>query len=391
MKNGKLIVGQVGCGAFAEAQDFPNLVKNPHTEIKWCCDLSLDCARKMAAMFAVPKVTSDYMAVINDPEVDLIKISTSHEVHLPIVQAAAAAGKHIFCEKPMAMEEDEAFQIVRAVRKGGVKLCVDLNRRMAPAMQALRDRWLEHKHNPKHQPWRYIEVERKQFPEETQTQFLVRIQDESTSYRLVHLDPLRGGGLIIGESVHWLDLVCWFFAPQVPVEINAWGSTRFSHGINLIFSAGDTATIIFNCGGSFDYPKELYEVTHNGALLRNRCFVENEYFGIPGLNHETFGLQHDCLPDVGTEGGFCGYMQKSMARGKALNANAKTGHGTLAMDKGHEKMLNSFVDAVLNDKPSPCDEMAGYVSMYLARHAIKSIELGQALPILIEKLTPCIV
>ena len=56
---------------------------------------------------------------------------------------------------------------------------------------------------------------------------------------------------------------------QVPVEIQAWGSTRFSHGVHITFSGGDTATILFHCGGTFDYPKEVYEVTCQGALFRN--------------------------------------------------------------------------------------------------------------------------
>jgi hypothetical protein len=42
MKNGKLISAQIGCGAFAEGQDFPNFKKNPKTEVKWCCDISLE-------------------------------------------------------------------------------------------------------------------------------------------------------------------------------------------------------------------------------------------------------------------------------------------------------------------------------------------------------------
>ncbi len=389
MKN-KLLVAQIGCGAFAEGQDFPNFAKNPHTEIKWCCDISLERAKEMAAKFAIPNVTVNFMDIINDPEIDLIKIATSHEAHLPIIESAAAKGKHIFCEKPMAMEEEEAYKIISAVRKNKIKMCVDTNRRMAPSLHALRDKWLEHKKNPKHQPWRYIETDRKQLPEEKQTQFLIRIQDESMSYRMVHLDPLRGGGQIIGESVHWLDLACWFFAPQVPVEIQAWGSSRLSHGIYLKFSEGDNATIIFNCGGSFDYPKELYEVNYNGGLFRNIYFIENNYYGIPGLEKELFPFQHDCLPEVGIEGGFHGYMKKYKTR-VVEKINAKAGHGSLTVDKGHENMLNSFVDAILNDKPSRCDELAGFTSVYLAKLAIKSIELRQPLPVQIEKITPCVV
>jgi len=390
MKKSVLTVAQIGCGAFAAGQDLPNFKKNPRTRVKWCCDVSLDNAKSLARKFGVKKTTSDFMEVVNDPEVDLIKISTSHEVHLPIITAAAAKGKHIFCEKPMAMEEKEALEIIRAVRRNKVKLCVDLNRRMSPAMQKLKNRWLEHCRNPKHQPWRYAEMERELFPEEQQTQFLIRIQDESYSYRLVHLDPLRGGGLIIGESVHWLDLACWFFAPAYPIEIQAFGSRRFSHVINLRFSNGNTATLIFSCGGTFDYPKELFEVTSNAALFRSLCFVENEYYGIPGLDRETFPLQNDSLPEIGKCGGFKGYAEKYLYRVKNLK-NSKTGHAALSMDKGHQSMLDSFVSAILEDKPSPCNEMDGYISTLLAKLAIRSIELRQSLPVAADKIFPCIV
>lgn len=382
-----LKVGQIGCGAFAEAQDFPNLKKNPHIELKWCCDISEKRAREMADKFSVPNVTTDFMDVINDPEVDMIKISTSHEVHLSIIEEAAAKGIHVFCEKPMALEETEGYKIINAVRKAGVKLCVDLNRRMSPAMFALKEKWLSHKSNPKHQKWQYVEKQRDLLPEEMQTQFLIRVQDESSSYRIVHLDPLKGGGQIIGESVHWLDLACWFFAPQLPVEIQAWGSSRLSHGINVKFSEGDTATIIFNCGGTFDYPKELYEVTHNGALFRSLHFVENEYFGVPGLSNEKFDFQHDPMPETGAEGGFSGYMKKHMARVSSLS-NSKEDHNSFSVDKGHGNMLGAFVDAIINNKPSPCDELAGFCSTFLSKLAIKSIEERAVLPVPVDKILP---
>lgn len=385
-----LTVAQIGCGAFAEFQDFPNFAKNPKTNVKWCCDISEARAKQMAAKFQVPKVTTDYLEVINDPEVDMIKVCTSHEAHLPIIEAAAKKGKHIFCEKPMALEEEEAYKIIKAVRKGKVKLCVDLNRRMAPSMASLKEKWLAHKQAPKHQPWQYIETTRELLPEEKQTQFLIRVQDESASYRLVHLDPMKGGGLILGESVHWLDLACWFFAPDYPVEIQAWGSSRLSHGINLKFSSGDNATILFNCGGTFDYPKELYEVTYMGSLLRNKFFVENEYYGIPGIDRETFPLQHDPLKDTIKEEGFAAYMKKYEKRVRESNKNQKDDYTSFGVDKGHENMLDTFADAILQDKQSPCNEMAGLISTYLAKAAIKSIEQRQALPIPLDKMFPCI-
>ena len=384
MKNGQLCVAQIGCGAFAAGQDLPNFQANPRVTCKWCCDVNEDNARRLAAQFAVPCVTTDFMEIMHDPEVDFIKIATSHEAHLPLITAAAATGKHVFCEKPLALDEREALLIIRAVRQGKIKLCVDLNRRLSPAMQLLKQRWLAHRAHPLSQPWRYIESTRELYPEELRAHFLVRVQDDTLSYRMVHLDPLRGGGQIIGESVHWLDLACWLFAPQIPVEIQAWGSTRFSHGIQLTFSAGDTATILFHCGGTFDYPKELYEITCRGGLFRSEYFVENTYFGIPGFTNDRFPLLHDSNPEVGAVGGFQGYLEKYNARVRGL-ANAKEGHSTLSVNKGWAEMLDAFITAIIDDTPSPCDEMAGYLSTYLAKRAICSIETRQVLPIPLEK------
>ena len=179
------------------------------------------------------------------------------------------------------MRDEEAWKIIRTVRKHGVKLCVDLNRRMSPALQALKKSVYDHLAAPSHSPWRYIETKRKPLAEEEYKHMLIRIQDESSSYGLQHLDPLIGGGEIIGESVHWLDVACWFFAPAVPVEITAWGSSRLSHGINVKFSNGDDMTLTFSCSGTFDYPKELFEVTAGNAFLWKTTLT---VFPVPGPN-----------------------------------------------------------------------------------------------------------
>ena len=385
----KLTAAQIGCGKFAWGQDLVNMTAHPDVNLKWVCDVNPDNAKKAAEHFSIPKRTTDFMEVINDPEVDFIKIATTHEVHLPIIEAAAKAGKHIFCEKPMAMVNEDAYKIIRAVRRGGVKLCVDLNRRMSPAMQALRKKWLAHAANPKHNPWRYIEMNRELLAEENLPHMLIRIQDESSSYGLGHLDPLTGGGEIIGESVHWLDLACWFFAPQLPCEITAWGSSRLSHGIHLRFDRGASMTLDFSCSGTFDFPKELYEVTDNAALFRCLHFVENNYYGMPGNDPEFFDLQTDPLPELGK--GFEAFNAKYHKR-VAGSTNAKLEEKSLPLlpDKGHVSMLNGFIKAVQEDLPSPCDEIAGFRSTYLARLAIEALEKKQTLPVPLEKITPCI-
>ncbi|MBO5725240.1 MAG: Gfo/Idh/MocA family oxidoreductase [Lentisphaeria bacterium] len=384
-----IVAAQIGCGKFAWSQDLKNMTLHKKVRLKWACDISLDSARKAAEHFRIPCFTDNYMDVINDPEVDMIKIATSHEVHLPLIRAAAAAGKHIFCEKPMAMDDDEAFRIMEAVHKGKVKLCVDLNRRMSPAMQALRKKYLEHMEEPKHNPWKYVESERKPMAEELFPHLSIRIQDESSSYGMVHMNPLTGGGLIIGESVHWLDLACWFFAPALPCEITAWGSSRLSHGIHLKFNNGASMTLDFSCAGTFDYPKEQYEVTGGAALFRSLHFVENNYYGMQNNQSEYFALQCDPFPDMGE--GHNAFIARYFANVKDSSNSKKVEQSTpLLPDKGHVAMLDAFVEAILLDKESPCDEWAGYRSTLLARKAIESIRLRQTLPLQLEDLCPSI-
>ena len=265
-----LVAGQIGCGKFAREQHGPNVKKNPDVgRIKWACDISAESAKQYAAENGAEKTTASFEEVCSDPEVDIIMVATSHEVHVPIVECAAANGKHVYCEKPMAMNERQAYDILRAVRKSGITFCVGYMRRCAPALVRLKEEWLKHKASPMRQPWRFVEVVREKFQEETCTDFLVRIQDESASYRTVHLDPFRGGGLIIGEAGHHLDLACWLFEDDRAVRVQAWGSSRMRYGIYVEFQSGNAATITFTPNGTFDYPKEIFEIAHDGALFRN--------------------------------------------------------------------------------------------------------------------------
>lgn len=381
----ELVAAQIGCGAFAMAQHGPNLVRNPYiSRIKWACDVNSKNATLYADKFSAEKTAVSFEDVTTDPEVDIICIATSHEIHVPIIESAAKAGKHIFCEKPMAMNEMQAYKIVRAVRKSGVKLCVDYMRRMAPAVVALKREWLKHKTNPQHQPWRYIETPREKFVEEKSTDFFVRVQDESSSYRLVHLDPFTGGGLIIGEAVHWLDLACWLFDDDRPVEIRAWGSSRMRHGLHLAFQSGNAATIICTPNGTFDYPKEMYEIACDGALFRMEFFVENQYFGRPGIEKEIFPLLREPNSEIGKQGGLAGYMEKRRERVKNLS-NAKEGWSSLLADHGYQSMFDGFIEAIINNTQTPCDELAGYRATYLGQTAMRSIELNRPLPIPVER------
>ena len=282
----------------------------------------------------------------------------------------------------MTMTMAEAYDVIKLVRRHGVKLCVDYNRRFSPAMIDMKRAYHAHKANPQGQPRVYVqEPNRETWAEERQTMFTIRINDESRTYGGVHIDWKEGGGEIIGEACHWLDLMCWMLEER-PVRITAAGSTRLSHVITVQFHEGALGCLAFGVGGSFEWPKELLELQHRGKFFRSECFVENHYFGLGERTVKKFPLQCDCHPNVGSDGGLSGYLAKIDAAGSEYQ---RTGaYKVSAPDKGHFWLLKAFADAILHDKPSPINEMDGMRATYMCVRAAESIRQGISLPINIE-------
>src|SRR3954451_20465581 len=108
-----------------------------------------DALRVVAAIEANPALagfaaehglafTTDFAAVLRDPEIDAVILCTPHTMHTEQVLAAAAAGKHVFCEKPLALTRADAERSVAACRKAGVMLGIGHERRYEPAMTEVR-------------------------------------------------------------------------------------------------------------------------------------------------------------------------------------------------------------------------------------------------------------
>jgi predicted dehydrogenase len=86
------------------------------------------------------RLAESYEALLGDPEVDAVVLATPHSMHTRQVVAAAAAGKHVFCEKPFALTKTDAETAVDATRRAGVTLGLGYNRRFHPEMTKLRER-----------------------------------------------------------------------------------------------------------------------------------------------------------------------------------------------------------------------------------------------------------
>jgi predicted dehydrogenase len=100
-------------------------------------DKAPETVREFAARHDLP-LCSDFSEVLADPAIKAVVIVTPHSLHRPMVEAAAAAGKHVFCEKPLALNTRDASAMIEACRRAGVVLGVGHNRRLWPSMQALK-------------------------------------------------------------------------------------------------------------------------------------------------------------------------------------------------------------------------------------------------------------
>jgi myo-inositol 2-dehydrogenase/D-chiro-inositol 1-dehydrogenase len=101
----------------------------PEADLVAVCDIRLEVAQAVADELGIQRVVKDYHDLLADKEIEAILIATSTNTHSFIMKDVAAAGKHIFCEKPLALELDKIDEALAAVEKAGVKLQVGFNRR----------------------------------------------------------------------------------------------------------------------------------------------------------------------------------------------------------------------------------------------------------------------
>lgn len=136
---GSLRLGLIGAGRIGKLHA-ENIVRYiPQAKLIWIADIVEELARGLAQSVGTPKTTGDYREVLNDPEVDAILICTSTDTHAEIIKAAATCRKHIFCEKPLALDLGEIECALSAVKDAGVILQVGFHRRFDPHFRRLKE------------------------------------------------------------------------------------------------------------------------------------------------------------------------------------------------------------------------------------------------------------
>jgi UDP-N-acetylglucosamine 3-dehydrogenase len=138
MTERRLGVGVIGAGGIARFAHIPNYAKNPRVKLVAVADIDVAKARQVAGDFGIPNVYDNFEDLIANPEVEAVSVTTPPSAHAEPVIATARAGKHVLCEKPIAISLEEADAMVDATDKAGVKFAMGYQHRFGTELPLLK-------------------------------------------------------------------------------------------------------------------------------------------------------------------------------------------------------------------------------------------------------------
>jgi myo-inositol 2-dehydrogenase / D-chiro-inositol 1-dehydrogenase len=131
-------LGIIGAGRIGKVHAENIVLRVPGAKVLAIADVNVSAAQETAARLGIPHVSPAYHDILNNPDVHAVVICSATDTHAPMMIEAAAAGKHIFCEKPIALELDKIDAALAAVKQAGIKLQVGFNRRFDPNFARVR-------------------------------------------------------------------------------------------------------------------------------------------------------------------------------------------------------------------------------------------------------------
>ena len=237
-------------GNFTQAMIIPAL-KSAGAQMKYVVSSGGLSSTTLAKKYGVPYSTTDLEAVLLDKEVDGVVITTQHNLHAGMTIQALKAGKQVFVEKPLALEPDELDEIISTVEETRNMVIVGFNRRFSPHAREMRS-FLGVKPSP-----------------------MNVIATMNAGYIppdvWVH-DLESGGGRIVGEACHYIDLITYLTASKVnEVSMQAMGTdpaeSTDNASIHLKYENGSLGVINYFANGHKSYSKERVELYYQGKNL----------------------------------------------------------------------------------------------------------------------------
>jgi predicted dehydrogenase len=318
---GPLGVGIVGTGSFATSVLLPALAKVKGARLDAAVSRRGLSARHVANRYGA-EVAASLDDLLARPSTEAVIIATRHDLHAAQAAAALNAGRDVFLEKPAATNEADLVQLLDVARASGRRLVVGFNRRFAPFAGQLKEAFAGRRAG---------------------LVMTARINAGFVPPGSWVVDPREGGGRIVGEMCHFIDL-CSYWADALPVRVSAHGlGGRGAYGgednlvVGLEFGDGSVASLVYTSMGDPAVGKEIYEVTCQRTMVRI-----DDWRGL-----------------AVTRGG---HTRVSRA---------------LRADKGHAEELRQFVQACQSGQPSPIP-LDSIAATTRATFAIEQARLSRA-------------
>ncbi|MFF0271270.1 bi-domain-containing oxidoreductase [Kribbella sp. NPDC004536] len=241
-------VGFVGAGNYASSMLLPHLQKDERAVLARVATNKSLSAANAQRRFGFEGVSTDANEVLADDSLDAVFVVTRHSSHAELACRALETGKAVFVEKPLALTDDELDRIVATVdATGNDRLMVGFNRRFAPLLTDLKDRFGTPGGN-------------------SSVRYLVNAGKlDSTSW---YLDAGKEGTRFAGEGGHFIDTLTWWLN-SLPTEVYAVpGPDTGDVLVTLRFANGSVGTIAYVGGGNARFPKETIDITGGGRNAR---------------------------------------------------------------------------------------------------------------------------
>jgi predicted dehydrogenase/threonine dehydrogenase-like Zn-dependent dehydrogenase len=273
-------VGFIGAGNYAAAVLIPAF-KAAGARLRAVASSGGVSGLHAAKKFGFEVTTTDTSTILEDPTITAVAITTRHDTHASLVRDALRAGKHVFVEKPLAIKLEDVDQLEQTLMTEGAGasriLMVGFNRRFAPHVRKIRD-LLGGMREPK--------------------AFVMTVNAGALPHTHWALNPDIGGGRIVGEACHFIDLLRFLAgAPISGFSVTSMaGATGVVPGddkavITLRFTDGSIGTIQYLANGHRSFPKERLEVFVGGRILQLNNFRSLAGFGWPGFRRMNLWRQ----------------------------------------------------------------------------------------------------
>lgn len=258
-KFGDLSIAFLGAGNYAKAVLLPALKSISGLQNHTVVTSTGPSAQRTGERFGFAQCGTDWAAPLGDESVDVVFVTTQHDQHAKMAEAALAAGKSVWLEKPVGLTPDEVRRVAEAANSSNGQLLVGFNRRFSPHAKAAAKVFASRR---------------------APMTIAYQIAAGATPSGTWITDPQVGGGRILGEVCHFVDL-CRFLVGQPVVRVFAMPSgmdTEMDDSvmISLQYADGSTANIQYLARASSDLPKERWEAHCEGKSVRCENFRTTE-------------------------------------------------------------------------------------------------------------------